>query len=72
MIYSLMIESSSSDNDDIVDLMIVRHLISYKNKFIEKIPCRISMLSGKVYIFEVLVGNLSWCYEEFSYETTCI
>ena len=65
MIYSSNSDSSSSDDDDAVDLMLVRHLMSYKKYFIEKIPCRTSMLSGKAYILEVLVGNPSRCYEGF-------
>ena len=57
--------SSTDDDDDIVDLMLVRYLMSHNKDFIEKISCMTSMFSGKAYILEVLVGNPSRCYEGF-------
>ena len=65
MIYSLNSDSFSSNDDDAVDLMLVKYFMSYKKYFIEKISCRTSMLSGKAYIFEVLIGNSSRCYVGF-------
>lgn len=60
--------SSSSDDDfddDMVDLLMVRYIMEWERLFVEKTPCRTSMLSGKQYILEVLVGNPTRCYESF-------
>ncbi|XP_055961841.1 protein ALP1-like [Mercurialis annua] len=54
-----------SSDDSMGDLLMVRYLMANKRYFIDKIPCRTSMLSGKEYILEVLVGNPTRCYEGF-------
>ena len=60
--------SSSDDNDiddDMLDLCMVRYILESDRLFVERIPCRTSMLSEKVYTQEVLLGNPTRCYEVF-------
>ena len=60
-------DSSSSDDDDdsVIDLMMAKYFIEHERDFVERIPYRTSMLSGKEYIVEVLLGNPTRCYESF-------
>ncbi|KAL5699871.1 hypothetical protein ACHQM5_030707 [Ranunculus cassubicifolius] len=60
--------SSSSDDeydDDMMDLFMVKYALESKRLFVDRNPCRTSMLSGKNYIIEVLVGNPTRCFESF-------
>ncbi|PIA31866.1 hypothetical protein AQUCO_04700011v1, partial [Aquilegia coerulea] len=46
-------DSSSSDDDyddDMIDLLMVRYILECESLFVDKIPCRTFMLSGKKYI----------------------
>ena len=67
MALHLVNDNSSSDDDDdgVIDLMMARYLIENEQNFVERIPCRTSMLSGKEYIIEVLLENPIRCYESF-------
>ena len=67
MALHLVNDSSSSDDDDdgVIDLMMARYLIENEQNFVERIPCRTSMLSGKEYIVEVLLGNPTRYYKSF-------
>ena len=64
---TLSLSSSDDDSvdDNMRDLLMVRYIMASKKFFIKKIPCRTSMLSGKEYILEILVGNPNKCYEGF-------
>ncbi|PIA28380.1 hypothetical protein AQUCO_07000009v1 [Aquilegia coerulea] len=60
--------SSSSDDDfdeDMIDLLLIRHVLEYESLFVDKTPCRTSILRGKEYILEVLEGNPTRCFESF-------
>lgn len=62
---SISSSSSSSDDDDGLDLLMVRYIMEYETLFVDRVPCRTSMLGEKQYILEVLVGNPTRCYESF-------
>ena len=53
------------EDDDDMDFFMINYIMEHKRKFIEKIPCKTSMLKGKACILEVLLGNLARCYENF-------
>ncbi|PIA58824.1 hypothetical protein AQUCO_00500634v1 [Aquilegia coerulea] len=43
----------------------IRHVLEYESLFVDKTPCRTSILRGKEYILEVLEGNPTRCFESF-------
>lgn len=55
--------SSSDEEDDDVDMMMFIYLSKYSSTFIDRLPCRSSMLSGKEYIREIVCEVR--CYESF-------
>ena len=57
--------SSSDEDDDDLDMMMFMFLKENTKAFIDRIPCRTSMLSGKEYVREILCGNPTICYESF-------
>ncbi|GJZ51890.1 hypothetical protein Tco_0606405 [Tanacetum coccineum] len=57
--------SSSDEDDDEFDMMMFLFLKENTKAFIDRIPCRTSMLSGKEYVREILCGNPIQCYESF-------
>ena len=57
--------SSSDEHDDDNDMMMLMFLKEYTNVFVDRFPCRTSVLSGKEYIREVVCGNPIQCYESF-------
>lgn len=59
--------SSSSDEDaeDLNDMMIFAYLKKHTKLFMDRLPCRTSILSGKEYTREILCGNPIQCYELF-------
>ena len=68
------LNGSSNDNfvmdideeDDDMNFIIINYIIEHKREFIKKKnSCRTSMLQGRAYILEVLVENLTRCYENF-------
>ncbi|KAL7586506.1 hypothetical protein Lser_V15G37054 [Lactuca serriola] len=54
---------SDDDDDDLDDMMMIAFLIKNNRNFIDRTPCRTSMLSGKEYIREIMCGNPNQCYE---------
>ncbi|XP_023735049.1 uncharacterized protein LOC111882910 [Lactuca sativa] len=50
------------DDDDMDDMMMFFFIKKHEKNFIDRIPCRTSMLSGKEYIREILCGNPIQCY----------
>ena len=55
--------SSSSDSDEeLNDFIIVQYIMQLEENFITKTPCRTSMLTGKMYTLEFLVGHEARCY----------
>ncbi|GKB94997.1 ALP1-like protein, partial [Tanacetum coccineum] len=50
--------SSSSDGDDDDDMMMMLLILKkYTKAFVDRTPCRTSLLSGKEYIREIICGN---------------
>ena len=56
---------SSDWDNDFGDLIIVSLIKEYEKSFISKTPCRTSMLTGRMYTLEFLVGHEVRCYESF-------
>ena len=48
---------SDDDDDELDDMMMIAFLIKNNRNFIDRTPCRTSMLSGKEYIREIMCGN---------------
>lgn len=62
---SSSIDSELDDYDDLMDLVLIMTIMEYEQSFIDKTPCRTSMLTGKMYTIEFLVGHETRCYENF-------
>jgi len=66
-------EDSSDDDylftDDIVanfgDVIMLNCFVASKSSVIDRVPCRTSLLTGKMYILEILNGHLDVCYRNF-------
>ena len=65
-------DSSSTDSsdldDELGDMLIVSLILEYERSFVSKIPCRTSMLTGKMYTLEFLAGHEARCYDSFRME----
>lgn len=60
-------ESSDLD-DELGDLIMIQLIMEYERDFVERICCRTSMLTGKMYTLKVLVGHEARCYDSFRME----
>ncbi|RZB91108.1 hypothetical protein D0Y65_023487 [Glycine soja] len=62
---SSIIDSELDDYDDLMDLVLVMTIMEYEQSFVDKTPCRTSMLTEKMYTIEFLVGHETRYYENF-------
>ena len=62
---SSSIDSELDDYDNLMDLVLVMTIMEYEQRFIDKTLCRTSMLTGKMYTIEFLIGHEIRCYENF-------
>ena len=60
-------ESSDLD-EEFGELIMIQLIMEYQKSFINKVPCRTSILTGRMYTLEFLAGHEARCYESFRME----
>ena len=62
---------SSNDDDELVELLLVDKIFEYERKLFNKMPVRISTLSGSGFVAELLRGSDTVCYELLRMKKSC-
>ena len=76
-----LIDEDLSDDDSLIieddldasvgDILMLSYFVANKRIFIDRTPCRTSLLTGKMYMLEILNGHPDVCYHNFHMQNTC-